>query len=258
MMSTCGDGSPLRKRRERCATPNRCCSSTTTRPRRRNFTGDSTRACVPIRASIEPAARAASRCRRGAPRTRPVSSPRRTPAPVSQDARLSACCSARISVGAMRAACAPFLAASRIARPATIVLPEPTSPWRSRAMARPEPRSSAISRTALFWAPVNGKGRAERASLRIVSSAGRARPGRARSRARRSSMRAARVRSSSAASSARAGPEESSRVGKCASSRARRSVAAGAEIARKSGATASRALRTRTRQGRDGISARRW
>ena len=65
MTSTCGD-SPLRKSRARCATPKRCCSSTTTRPSRRNFTGFSIRACVPTSRSSSPEARASRRARRGA------------------------------------------------------------------------------------------------------------------------------------------------------------------------------------------------
>ncbi len=106
MTSTCGD-SPLRKRRARCATPKRCCSSTTTRPSRRNSTGDSASACVPTSTSIRPAASSSSSRRRAGPRTRPVSSAMRTPAAVSQEARLVACCSARISVGAISAPWTP-------------------------------------------------------------------------------------------------------------------------------------------------------
>jgi hypothetical protein len=42
---------------------------------------------------------------------------------------------------------------------ATIVLPEPTSPWTRRFMGCGERRSSAISRSTRFCAPVSGKGR---------------------------------------------------------------------------------------------------
>src|SRR6266540_4130783 len=66
--------------------------------------------------------------------------------------RASACCSARISVGVMSAPCTPFLAARRKASPATTVFPLPTSPWSRRAIARPEERSAAISRSARVFA----------------------------------------------------------------------------------------------------------
>jgi hypothetical protein len=44
------------------------------------------------------------------------------------------CCVARISVGAMSAAWKPFSMATSMAWRATMVLPEPTSPWSRRRM----------------------------------------------------------------------------------------------------------------------------
>ena len=103
----------------------------------------------------------------------------------------------------MSAPCTPFLAARRNARPATTVLPLPTSPWRSRAIARPEERSAAISRSARFWAPVSRNGSALLAASRRAVSARRTIPERSRSRARFRSIAAASTRSSSRASRSR-------------------------------------------------------
>ena len=51
------------------------------------------------------------------------------PSGPNQSEKLRQCCSARISVGAMMAACTPQEMALRQAIAATTVLPEPTSPW---------------------------------------------------------------------------------------------------------------------------------
>ena len=59
----------------------------------------------------------------------------------------------------MIAAWPPASIASRQARKATRVLPEPTSPWRRRAMGRGEAMSAAISAAASTWPLVSSKGR---------------------------------------------------------------------------------------------------
>ena len=122
----------------RCATPKRCCSSMTMRPRRRNSTGPrgaraSRRACRCGRR------RAASRsCARALPLTRPVRSSARKRVLPKIRKIVAKCCSARISVGAMSAVWQPHSAARIAERTATIVLPLPTSPWRSRRIGRPD------------------------------------------------------------------------------------------------------------------------
>ena len=70
------------------------------------------------------------------------------------------CWRARISVGAIRAACAPASTIDAAASSATTVLPEPTSPCSSRSMRRGEAMSARISSSALLCPPVNRKGRA--------------------------------------------------------------------------------------------------
>ena len=69
------------------------------------------------------------------------------------------CCSASISVGAMKADCAPDCAAYHTQAAATRVLPLPTSPCTRRFIARPEHMSSAASLMARSCAPVGVKGR---------------------------------------------------------------------------------------------------
>ena len=71
---------------------------------------------------------------RALPLSRPVSTASRTPAASQSGASVLACCRARISVGAISAACAPASTATSIAISATMVLPEPTSPCSSRSM----------------------------------------------------------------------------------------------------------------------------
>ena len=60
--------------------------------------------------------------------------------------------------GAIMAHCHPARKASHAQAAATAVLPEPTSPWTSRFIGRPEVMSAAASRTARRCAPVRAKG----------------------------------------------------------------------------------------------------
>ena len=185
MTRTCGD-SPLRKSRARCATPKRCCSSTTTRPSRRNCTGDSTSACVPTRTSMPPGGELLEQ-----PAAAPARGPARSgarsarPPPVSQDARLVG---VLLGQDLRRRHQRPLdavrggeqeretgddrLAASR-RRPGAGA----PSRVRSRGPRRsPAPRASA-RRSA-------GTGATARARCGCASSAGRTRPRRSRRRAR--------------------------------------------------------------------------
>ena len=75
----------------------------------------------------------------------PVSSATRTLEPASIRPIDAWCCSARISVGAMIAACFLEAAAISIAYSATTVLPAPTSPWISRFVGVGWLRSRATS-----------------------------------------------------------------------------------------------------------------
>ena len=70
------------------------------------------------------------------------------------------CCSASVSVGTRRAACAPASTAWQMASAATAVLPEPTSPCSRRRMGRGRARSRPISRAARRCSPVSSNGSA--------------------------------------------------------------------------------------------------
>ena len=114
------------------------------------------------RAPRAPRAACAPACRRSAARsgTATVSSSRRM---------LKKCCSARISVGAMKATCRPFSIATSAAISATIVLPDPTSPCSSRFIGCGRCMSVTISRITVFWSPVSLNGRIRRTASRMSS-----------------------------------------------------------------------------------------
>ena len=146
---------PFSARAERWATPKRCCSSAITRPRLEKSVASAIRAWVPMMKSTLCSAiscRAALFC---AGVMEPVSRAVRTPRGSISCFNDRACCSARISVGAIMAAWIPFFAASQAAAAATTVLPLPTSPWTSRFITLPLSRSPTISATARFWALVS-------------------------------------------------------------------------------------------------------
>ena len=152
--------SPLSRSLWRSPTPNLCCSSMTASERRANLTSSWKRAWVPTATAVCPETRRSSFSRRTGPRSRPVS--RTTPIPAASRGadRVSKCCRARISVGAIRAAWAPAAAASASASMATTVLPEPTSPCSRRLIRCPDERSARISARAVRWSGVRVKGRA--------------------------------------------------------------------------------------------------
>ena len=74
MTSTCGRlSAALARSASRCSTPNRCCSSMTTRPRSANWTCSSSSACVPITIPASPVNTSDSAARRAAAPDDPVS-----------------------------------------------------------------------------------------------------------------------------------------------------------------------------------------
>ena len=143
----------------RCATPKRCCSSMTAMPKRRNCTLSSSTAWVPTRMLTSPERRASSTSLRRLPLTMPVSSSTLTGRLPRKPRSVCKCCSASISVGAIRQAWYPLSMAKSIAMRATRVLPEPTSPCSSRFICSPDTKSARISCITRFWALVSGKGR---------------------------------------------------------------------------------------------------
>ena len=173
MTRRCGRAPSVPRRPSRCSTPKRCCSSTTTRPKSWKRTSSESRAWVPITIWAAPAASSCStlrlarvpmeavsrrtRTRRGfSPLLQGVSSAEpAAESSVSESSgaaispRMSSterkCCSASTSVGASIADWPPASATCSMARRATTVLPEPTSPCSRRFMGDSLDRSAAIS-----------------------------------------------------------------------------------------------------------------
>ena len=73
--------------------------------------------------------------------------------------KVAKCWRARISVGATKSEVDLFVWASKQAKIAITVLPEPTSPWSKRLLGVVESKSCLISPQALIWAGVNLNGR---------------------------------------------------------------------------------------------------
>ena len=90
-----------------------------------------------------------------------LSNPTDTPKGSNQETKLSKCCSANNSVGAISAACCLLPTAINIARAATIVFPDPTSPCNKRIIGWFVFRSSSISSTTLARLFVSSKGSAK-------------------------------------------------------------------------------------------------
>ena len=152
--------SPLARSVARCSTPKRCCSSMTTMPSDLNATSSVRRAWVPTTMATAPLARSSSMVARALPLTRLVSSSTRTSRSPSIWRTATACCSARTSVGTIRAPWCPLWTAPSRAARATTVLPEPTSPWSSRCMGKGPARSATITASVRRCAVVSSKGRA--------------------------------------------------------------------------------------------------
>ena len=150
---------PFSRNRARWTTPKRCCSSTTMSARSANAMSFCNRACVPTVSFIFPEPNPSSILARCAFRMRPVTNATSKPNGATSSRMVWACCSARISVGAIKAACAPLSAAHNMAWRATRVLPDPTSPCNRRCMATGRCKSWPISSMARVCACVSLKGR---------------------------------------------------------------------------------------------------
>ncbi len=161
---------PLSRSAARCSTPKRCCSSMTTTPRARKRTSSVNKAWVPTTMSTDPSRRPSSTAWRSLARSRPVSSwidsGRTPPRTAVVDLRQSLEVLAQTTRGVARRAprsapsgrlvVAPSIDASNAVN-ATTVLPEPTSPWRSRCMGSGDERSAAISPSTRRCAAVKVK-----------------------------------------------------------------------------------------------------
>ena len=147
----------------RWATPNLCCSSMMAKAKFLNCTCSWMTACVPTTNAASPLAMSASISVRSFFFWLPVSHATRLPNGVSsgssQPISLRKCCSANISVGAMRAHCQPLSMAMAAANAATTVLPDPTSPCNKRCMGMGRCMSLAISSPTRLCALVSPKGK---------------------------------------------------------------------------------------------------
>ena len=146
---------PFLVRRFLCSTPNLCCSSVTTSPRSANSTSGWIMAWVPTRICIFPSFRSSSSSLRSLTFMLPDSSSQRTPRGSKSFFKVSICCLASNSVGAIMTAWKPHFTVLYIASSATTVLPDPTSPCTSLFMGLESSRSASISLYALFWPSVS-------------------------------------------------------------------------------------------------------
>ncbi len=208
MTRTWGGVPALSVRAARCSTPKRCCSSTTTRPRSASSTDCSSKACVPITIPASPDDICWSTLSRAVLPIEPVSNttdvPSTAPPSMPPCARSPSmalmerwCCCASTSVGARRTAWPPESTTRSIARSATRVLPEPTSPCRRRFIGWSRASSSSTRSPISRWPAVSSKGsRASKASSSPPPPA-RDRAPRARCAARRRARTSWRTRASS-------------------------------------------------------------
>ena len=154
----------------RCSTPKRCCSSTTTMPRSAKETWSSSSAWVPITMPAWPEAMSSRAGVRWALVIDPVSRatvvPSSAPPSMPPAARSPSsavierwCCWASTSVGARSAAWPPESMTRSMARRATTVLPEPTSPWSSRFIGQDRASSPKIVSLISRCPSVRGHGR---------------------------------------------------------------------------------------------------
>ena len=171
----------LSRRASRCSTPKRCCSSTTASPRSANWTASWIRAWVPTTIPAAPLAMSSSALRRAVAPMLPVSrvtsvafsSPPSLPGMASGPrARVifSWCWVASTSVGASMAACPPLSTTCSMARSATTVLPEPTSPCSRRFMGAVPESSAAICSPTSRCPGVSSNGRSASKRARMPSA----------------------------------------------------------------------------------------
>ncbi len=115
-------------------------------------------ACVPTTTSAWPDAIASCALALTSALSDPVSSVTPIPTPSSSAPTVSRCWRASRSVGASRAPWSPARAVAASAYAATAVLPEPTSPWRSRSIGVGRARSSRMAAIAESWSTVRSIG----------------------------------------------------------------------------------------------------
>ena len=144
--------------RSLCRTPKCCSSSIISKPRFLNFTEFARTACVPITISAWPSV-SSFLVRSFSFKLSNLLNPRTsTGNPLNLSSKLLLCCRASSVVGAINATWKPDIAATKAARIAISVLPNPTSPQINRSIGLPDPRSLITSLTATNWSSVSSYG----------------------------------------------------------------------------------------------------
>ena len=138
-----------------CSTPNRCSSSTITKPRSANATSLLRMRCVPMTTSTFPAARSANTTLLSAAVLKRDRLSMRNGYARNRSRKVRSCCSASTVVGTNTATCRPLSTALNAARMATSVLPNPTSPQISRSMGRADCISRFTAAIAVSWSSVS-------------------------------------------------------------------------------------------------------
>ena len=135
-----------------CLTPNLCCSSTTMRARLLNSIFFWKTVWVPIRISISPFNSFFSIFSLSFFFVFPKRSSIEIFLSLNQLTKFSKCCLARTSVGHIKTDCLLFWVHMFIAAAATMVFPEPTSPWMSLLIGFFSWKFIMISCTTFCWA----------------------------------------------------------------------------------------------------------
>ena len=138
------------------ATPKCCSSSTISNPRWWKEIFFPNRVWVPITISMDPSERPLRMPSVLACGVRRDSCSMHNGRPLNRDLKRLKCCRHKRVVGTMTATWTPFMAATKAARRATSVLPNPTSPQIRRSMGLPPAISSRVSSMAASWSSVSG------------------------------------------------------------------------------------------------------
>jgi hypothetical protein len=165
------------------STPNRCSSSTTSRPRFAKWMSLCASRWVPITMSTLLRASPSITSRSSAAEEKRESARIVKGNSENRAVKLRRCCSASTVVGTSTATWKPASTALKAARIAISVLPKPTSPQSSRSIGLAACMSALIASLAVSWSGVSSKGNDSSKARCQGVSAGKAIPGRSDRRA---------------------------------------------------------------------------
>ena len=111
--------------------------------------------CVPIRTSMDPSSTPFRTCFFSAVLRKRLSTSTLTPNGAKRFKKVWKCCCAKTVVGTSTATCLPLITALKMARMATSVLPNPTSPASKRSIGTGFSMDSLISAVACNWSSVS-------------------------------------------------------------------------------------------------------